>query len=131
VKITVLALALFPAFADAAHRARAVVVVSAGVAAASALPPAGCRCGDSCPLKGTCGDNCGCAAIPARPEGDGWQWDATRRAWWRYVTGPTRSHTPAAPIPGFSAFGTVPMAFPSRTNHAPVAYSRGAASCTT
>lgn len=130
-KITVLALALLPAFADAAHRARAVVVVSAGVAAAAAR----CRCGDNCPLKGTCGDNCGCAAVQARPEGEGWRWDAREKVWWRYVTAPSvptvpRSHTSAAPIPGFSAFSPAPAAFQSLTRHAP-AYYRGAASCAT
>lgn len=102
------------------------------LASSPARPPARCRCGDACPLKGACGDNCGCAAIPARPDGPGWAWDAREKVWWRYVTVPTvpRSHTPAAPIPGFSAFSPAPAAFQSLARHAP-AYYRGAASCAT
>ena len=109
--------------------ARAALALASVPAAAAAK----CRCGDNCPKGGACGDNCGCAAIPARPEGDGWRWDANERVWWRYVTAPPvthPSHTPAAPIPGFSAFSPAPAAFQSLTRHAP-AYYRGAASCAT
>lgn len=71
-----------------------------------------CRCGDACPLGGGC-ERCACTdPRPARPEGDGWQWDAHGRYWWRPATAAPqhalhpftpRVMTPNPPAPAFSA----------------------------
>ncbi len=94
-----------PAQAPMPPQAPAVVIAST------------CRCGDGCPLGGSCGLACACAAPKAavqspRPEGEGWQWDA-KGYWWRPVaSAPVTTYRPAmtlpvAPAPSYAIRGGV------------------------
>jgi len=66
-------------------KARAVVVVSTSINGAKSSQV--CRCGSNCPLGKNCGENCACAAEPqGKPEGSGWQWDSSRKCWWRVLS---------------------------------------------